>query len=238
MKKLLVLISFLATFVFSSSVHAAGGTRYAIEDFTIFDGNQKIRIGDEIYCFQIKQGKCLIQDYEGDDEIPLHRLSIQNQPKIDFFLSSLIFNDSSDAKLNACEDGKPIKQVTDRFIWSYGFIVGNNRKEKVPVFVEATHRLIYQGRILNYPVISKRWSGIADGKCHYVIITKNDIDQFIDKIPAISKIIAIEQDLNVSTQFSLQLFSPASEQTYDNNSFSLETRLPADNSTSWPPTTF
>jgi len=219
-------------------VLAEGGNRYATEDFTILDGSQMILQGDQIYCYKIEQGKCFIQDYSGDDEIPLSKLSKEKQPKIDFFLKDIKFTDSKDVKFDACQKGRPLSQLSDAFIWSYGFTVGNNRNNDSPVMVEVTHRISYQGRILNSPVIAKTWVGPADGKCHTIAITKKDIDGFIQKLSKITKIIPVEQDLNVDTQLEIELFAPYSEQTYKNNKIVIETRLPADNSATWPPSEF
>jgi hypothetical protein len=180
-------------------------------------------------CFEVEAGTVCV---------PKSDISSVRVDKRDYYLADIVISDSNNTKADACASGVPVDQRSDAFIWSYGFNVKSTDRIVDPILVELAISIRSNGILVSDPIIVKRWTGIPDKKCKSLNVTKNDIDEFLNKYRKIKSVLQVENDLNIDATASIQLFSSFKESNYKNNKIEFGVLLPADNSATWPPSNF
>lgn len=189
-----------------------------------------LRRGQHLNC-DLREDKCCFEEQEGTICLDMKNLSRDVVPLYDSSILAIKYdlNGNSDP----CGGRSLDDAVTDAFISSYGVLVdGNNR----PLLLSLAFYVNKNGMRLGYPTINKGIVVSGSDTCYSIGIAREELALFMDKYHEVAEVLGVEIDLNIPVIAELQVLPVGLDADFSNNLMSWETKLPADNVSSWPRT--
>ena len=234
MKRASCLVTLLLL-LFAIPAWADGDVKYYVKKDVkgyMQDGNDyygTLYRGESIECTR-QGGKCCFETEPGTVCIDASHLSKTRTASRDLFIKK-IYGATADSDKGACTSKSDVNP--DARTWSYGVELGGDAKTAVVMasfFIEKGDTTVYTPALHKLLIVKN----VKSNRCVDINISRQDMKQFLEQYRKVSKLLNVEQDLNLSAKGIFQVYTPAYERNLKNNKAVVEATFPADTSQNWP----